>query len=171
MRIRAKSWITRLPDFAIYELAVGGGRLALCPAPGAAGNYDADLQVILDWKPALVLTMTVQSELAQCGAATFGADIACHGVDWRHVPTPDFGVPEQFDWPMVFAQIKTRLQRGQGVLVHCLGGCGRSGMVVLRMMIVTGEHPDTALTRLRAVRPCAVETGAQLDWARRDESR
>ncbi len=38
-------------------------------------------------------------------------------------------------------------------------------MAVLRLMVEAGEDPDAALARLRAVRPCAVETGAQLTWA------
>ena len=51
------------------------------------------------------------------------------------------------------------------VLVHCFGGCGRSGMLVLRVMIEAGEPAGTALKRLRQVRPCAVETEAQMAWA------
>ena len=38
-------------------------------------------------------------------------------------------------------------------------------MIALRLMIDSDEAPDTALTRLRAARPCAVETKAQLRWA------
>jgi hypothetical protein len=34
-------------------------------------------------------------------------------------------------------------------------------------MIAQGEDPDAALERLRHIRPCAVETEAQLRWARR----
>ena len=57
------------------------------------------------------------------------------------------------------------LRGGGRVLVHCRGGCGRSGMVALRLMIEAGEAPDEALSRLRSVRPCAVETKAQMGWA------
>ena len=38
-------------------------------------------------------------------------------------------------------------------------------MVVLRLMMECGERPAAALARLRAVRPCAVETQAQMAWA------
>ena len=51
-------------------------------------------------------------------------------------------------------------------MIHCFGGCGRSGMAALRLMVEAGEDADEALERLRAVRPCAVETDAQLRWAR-----
>jgi hypothetical protein len=42
-------------------------------------------------------------------------------------------------------------------------------MIVLRLMIAAGEHPDLALARLRETRPCAVETDAQMDWALRGQ--
>jgi hypothetical protein len=41
-------------------------------------------------------------------------------------------------------------------------------MAALRLMIKAGEDPDAALKRLRAVRACAVETDAQLLWARQE---
>jgi hypothetical protein len=39
-------------------------------------------------------------------------------------------------------------------------------MAVLRVMIAAGEDADAALLRLRTVRPCAIETDAQMQWAR-----
>ncbi|MDG0986802.1 MAG: protein-tyrosine phosphatase family protein, partial [Paracoccaceae bacterium] len=55
---------------------------------------------------------------------------------------------------------------GSRILVHCRGGCGRTGMIVLRIMVEFGENPDKALQRLRRIRPCAVETKDQENWAR-----
>ena len=46
-----------------------------------------------------------------------------------------------------------------------VGGCGRSGTAVLRLMVEAGEEASVALGRLRAVRPCAVETPEQFAWA------
>jgi protein-tyrosine phosphatase len=46
-----------------------------------------------------------------------------------------------------------------------MGGCGRSGTAALRLMVEAGENPKAALQRLRAVRPCAVETPEQFQWA------
>jgi hypothetical protein len=39
-------------------------------------------------------------------------------------------------------------------------------MIVLRIMVEFGENPDKALQRLRRIRPCAVETKDQENWAR-----
>lgn len=154
--------------FVIASLPVGNGVLALCPMPGRGGAYDADLRAILAFGPDLVLTMATAAELAARGAAGLPADLADHGILWRHLPVADFGLPDaavRSAWPAISARARGILAGGGPVLAHCMGGCGRSGMAVLRLMVEAGEAADSALGRLRAVRPCAVETPAQLEWA------
>jgi protein-tyrosine phosphatase len=157
----------------IASLPVGGGTLALCPMPGRGGAYDADLRVVLGFGPGLVLSMTTAEEMSARSAARLGADLADHRVGWRHLPVADYGVPgADVDalWPGVVAETLAVLAGGGRVLVHCMGGCGRSGMVVLRLMLEAGEERQAALARLRAVRPCAVETDAQMGWAAQGRS-
>ena len=151
--------------FAIYRLPVSAGELALSPMPGRTRHYGTDWQHLLQWRPDLVLTMTTQAELDRKGAGTRGADLANEQIDWLHLPVADFGTPTDLDWPRVRDQVLGVLCRKGRVLVHCFGGCGRSGMMALRLMIAAGEPPDQALARLRAARPCAVETDEQMQWA------
>lgn len=154
--------------FAIAELSLGAGRIGICPMPGRTGRYGADLATILAWGPDMVLTMTTGIELEASGADSLAEDMAQAGIDWRHLPITDFGAPGNgtaAEWPAVSAAARALLARGGRVLAHCYGGCGRSGMALLRLMVDSGEAPDDALARLRAVRPCAVETGGQMAWA------
>ncbi len=156
-----------MPEFVIHSLPVGGGELAITPMPGRTRHYYTDWLRLMDWKPALVLTMATQAELERKGAGSLGTDLANAGIGWLHLPVPDFGVPEDdLDWPAVRSQTLAVLAHGDRVLVHCFGGCGRSGMMCLRLMIAAGEEPGAALARLRRIRPCAVETDAQMAWAR-----
>ncbi|MBK6465979.1 MAG: protein phosphatase [Rhodobacter sp.] len=153
---------------SIAILAAGGGKLALSPLPGREGSYAADLADLVAFAPALVLSMTTAEETAARGAWRLAEDLARHGIRWRHLPIADFGVPNGETaalWPAASVEARGLLAAGGRVLVHCMGGCGRSGMAVLRLMVETGEDPAAALVRLRAQRPCAVETPAQLDWA------
>lgn len=155
-----------LSEFALHELAVGGGTLAIAPMPGRSGEYRGDRGRLLRWGPALVITMTQQSELAQGGADRLGRDLAQAGVGWLHCPVPDFGVPDgNWSWSATSGAALGALADGGRVLVHCRGGCGRSGMLCLALMIAAGEGSEAALTRLRHVRPCAVETEDQMRWA------
>lgn len=155
-----------MPEFVIHSLQAGGGALAITPMPGRTRHYYTDWQRLLDWRPALVITMTTQAELERKGAGTLGADLINEGIGWLHFPVPDFGTPFGQDWPAARDRALATLAKGDRVLVHCYGGCGRSGMMVLRLMIAAGEDADEALARLRDIRPCAVETEAQMAWAR-----
>lgn len=150
--------------FTIAELQAGGGVLGICPLPGRFRDYGTDLAAVLDWRPNAVLTMTTAPEMARHGAERLGQDLSVRGVAWHCLPVEDFGVPSgavAAAWP----ELGPLLAGGGRVLAHCYGGCGRSGMALLRLMVAAGEPGPQALARLRAVRPCAVETDAQRDWA------
>lgn len=157
-----------MADFVIHALPVAGGILAISPLPGVNGQYLQDLEHLSDWKPALVISMTSEIEMMACGAAGLGPDLQGKGTRWAHLPVGDFGepAPEQEEaWHETNRTALAALQGGGRVLIHCRGGCGRSGMAALRLMIEAGEDADSALRRLRAIRPCAVETDAQMAWA------
>jgi len=152
-----------MSTFLIAELPAGGGTLALCPLPGRYSPYAQDMAVVADWRPDLVLSMTEEDEMPPDLARNLAERAA-----WQHLPIRDFGAPGTeviAAWPAVSAQARAVLAQGGKVLTHCAGGCGRSGMVALRLMVELGEDPDAALHRLRQTRPCAVETEAQQVWA------
>ncbi|MCT4370502.1 dual specificity protein phosphatase family protein [Yangia mangrovi] len=152
----------------IHALSVLDGILAISPLPGGGGDFVGDMAHVTEWRPAMVITLVTRAEMEAAGAALLGVHVQDHGSRWLHLPIPDFGTPPEEMrrlWPEVSAQARQALSGGGRVLVHCRGGCGRSGMVALRLMIEAGEAPDEALARLRHVRPCAVETDAQMGWA------
>lgn len=152
----------------IYALHVGQGILALSPIPGGEGDYAGDVAHVVEWKPSIVMSLVTEVELVAARAGGLWRDLSDAGTRWEHLPISDFGVPDDaFEeaWPDVSASARRALTGGGRVLVHCRGGCGRSGMVALRLMIEMGEAPDDALDRLRHVRPCAIETDQQMAWA------
>lgn len=152
----------------LHALAVGDGILAISAIPGADGDLSGDLRHLDDWRPAMVVSLVTAEELETLGAGCLGGLVADHGARWEHLPILDFGTPDRaFEqrWTVLSRDILSALDGGGRVLVHCRGGCGRSGMVALRLMIEAGEASEDALARLRAVRPCAVETPEQMRWA------
>lgn len=158
-----------MSQFVIYALPVAEGILGIAPMPGKGGYWEKDLQHLADWKPALVVSMTTVSEQVSHGLTDMGAEIQDKGTRWIHLPVEDMGVPEPAhieEWHVASKTALAALQGAGRVLIHCFGGCGRSGMAALRLMVEAGEDADAALERLRAVRPCAVETEEQMKWAR-----
>jgi len=155
--------------FGIATLPVAdGGRLGLCPLPGGAGALETDIETIAAWRPDLVVTLTESSEMQAGGVARLAAAFAAREIDWCHFPIRDYHGPDgdrKTLWPQLAARIHSLLDADGSVLVHCRGGKGRSGMILLRILMERGEPEADALARLRRTRPGAVETDGQLAWA------
>lgn len=163
-----------MSDLVIHALPVAGGILAIAPLPGGGGNYAADLAHMREWRPALVISLTPRVEMVAHGSERLGQDMQERVARWMHFPIPDLGIPDTVvntGWPEVSGFALKALAGGGRVLVHCKAGCGRSGMVALRLMVEAGEQPDHALQRLRNLRPCAIETPEQMAWSLRRKGR
>ncbi len=157
-----------MSQMVIHALPVAGGILAICPLPGGDGAYAEDVEHMREWQPALVLTLVTKVELVEGGAEGLGQAMQDSGSRWFHLPIDDMGTPDDTAsdrWPEISRIALGALRGGGRVLVHCKAGCGRSGMIALRLMCEAGEDPAAALARLRQVRPCAIESDAQMAWA------
>lgn len=157
---------------AIHAFSIGKGILAISPMPGNDGDYEGDLEHITAWAPAIVISLTTPVEMFVATTQDLGHRLQDRGTRWLHLPIEDLQAPSaefMSDWIKASEAIRRALVGGGRVLLHCKAGCGRSGMVALRLMIEMGEAPDEALARLRAVRPCAIETSEQMDWAMKAE--
>lgn len=65
------------------------------------------------------------------------------------------------------ALVDEALGSGEQVLVHCVGGCGRTGMFVASLMIKAGLSPIDAIREFRRRRRCGPETPEQLAYVLR----
>ena len=157
------------PAFRIATLDLDdGGRIGICHLPGRLGNLAEDLAVIRTWRPAIAASMTEQHEMDAAGSGDLGRELGDAGIEWVHFPIRDYGGPDgegSSAWPDLSTRLHAALDGGNGVLLHCFGGIGRSGMIALRLLTERGRDGDQALAELRAIRPGAVETDEQLAWA------
>lgn len=154
--------------FEIYDLeGFTTGRLGVCRQPGQSGDLVADMALIADWLPSVVVTMTTEAEFP-APPLSLPQAFASAEFDWLHLPIADFGTPSALDknlFDQNLALLGKILSADGRVLIHCKGGQGRSGMLAMRLLVNQGEVPAHALKRLRAVRPHAVETDQQFIWA------
>jgi len=155
--------------FEVFEISVGPAILGMSPLPGLTGDFLADVEKIFNWNPTTILSLTPKKEMEDLGASDFVSMIAKERIPWVHFPIKDFSIVDQQQevlWEKISKNINLQINNGNRILVHCRGGCGRTGMIVLRFMIEFGEDPEKALERLRVIRPCAIETLAQENWAK-----
>ena len=78
-----------------------------------------------------------------------------------HLPVRDFQPPkpDQLHWAVDFIERHNR--HGAAVLVHCLGGLGRTGTVLACYLVAHGYAPDAAITEVRRARPGSIESDGQ----------
>jgi protein-tyrosine phosphatase len=87
------------------------------------------------------------------------------GAQFHLVGVPDHGVPpDDGAFRRCVRTVDAGLHQGEGVLVHCLGGCGRSGMFVACLLVRAGMAPGEAIRTFRAHRRCGPETAEQVAY-------
>jgi len=84
-----------------------------------------------------------------------------------HHPIPDFHAPGLDDFVELIEVLYQRLEAGEGLVVQCGGGIGRSGTIAAGLLVRAGVPLDEALVVVRSNRPMAgPEVGAQADVLR-----
>ena len=98
----------------------------------------------------------------------------CHaaeasGIQFQSFPIPDRGTPASTLLAVaLIASITESLERGENVAIHCRQGVGRSGLIAVAVLVVSGKAPDDAMRIVSAARGEDVpETTIQREWLRR----
>jgi len=126
-----------------------------------------DLDAVRDWGAAAIVTLIEAEELTLLRAERLGEEVQRRDMSWFHLPIVDASIPDQRfheKWDTAGAELRSILQAGSDVLVHCRGGLGRAGTIASRLLIELGMTPETAIARVRDVRPGAIETRAQEEY-------
>lgn len=174
-----KTSITHPLQIAAVTAGPAFGRVGITFCPGKydpeGGNgvwWDRDLALdldaIRDWGAAAVVTLLEHEELTLLRVERLGEEVSRRNMMWCHLPIDDRSIPdEQFeeDWYLAGEKLRSMLRGGSDVLIHCRGGLGRAGTIAARLLIELGVGPETAIERVRAERPGAIETDEQKIYA------
>lgn len=154
-------------QFAVHPVpAPGGGAIGIAPLPGRFGAAKADFARIAAWKPAFLVSLVQAHEWNPGALPALAAFLRASGMAHSSFPIADFSPPpDDADWPRFASRLHQALDLEQNVILHCLGGKGRSGMLAMRLLIERGLAPAEACASVRAARPGAIETEAQWLWA------
>lgn len=162
----------------IATLNVGktGGRIGMtiCPGKKSASSISGhgwdrdlatDIQMIHAWGAQIVITLMESWELKQYQVPHLGQVVQSAGMTWQHLPIVDGQAPDAHwdaQWTSLHSKpLQAALLSGQSILIHCLGGRGRTGTVAARILMELGETADSAISGVRAVREGMIETAVQ----------
>lgn len=165
----------------IFTLEIPGkpGVIGMTPCPGirleslkrgnVAKTLKRDIAAYHDWGATGVVTLNETDELIDLGLENLGDELQAAGFWWRHLPIVDMNVPKvgfEEIWRVEGQQISASLSAGEKVILHCLAGLGRTGMMAARLLVDMGASPESAIDDVRRVRPRAIQTNAQEDYVR-----
>ncbi len=166
------------------EVPGGSGRIGMCCCPGRnhplatspdwRRDLGADLEAIRAWGAGILVTLMESFELREYGVADLPERTRGLGLDWLHLPIRDMDIPgADFTgrWRDGGADLRARLSRGEAIVIHCLGGLGRTGMLAACLLTESGLQPGQAIQAVRKVRSGAIQTRAQEDWVRGFQAR
>lgn len=159
----------------------GTGLIGLSFCPGkrvtnamSGGNWyrdlDLDLRVIQAWGATVVVTLLEYWEFENMHVEELGSAVADFGMVWHWLQIPDGGIPDgelAQSWQAIKTKLMTRLASGEHLFIHCRGGLGRTGTLAAELLISLGDDVSTAMRKVRAARPGAIETRAQEEYLAR----
>ena len=172
---------TGAPLLEIAEVSAGGagGKIGISRCPGklvprkdgpSQGDLGVDLDAVTAWKAVALVTLVDDDEIEALGIVGFGDEVRARGLAWYHLPIEDFSEPNrQFEkrWKTAGPELLAHLRAGRRVHMHCNMGLGRAGTIAARLLVELGLPPQTAIERIRAARPHAIQTDAQMDYVLR----
>ncbi len=88
---------------------------------------------------------------------------------YYHINIPDFGTPTDSQLKK-FLEITSSLGENRTpIVVHCVAGCGRTGIMLVVWAAVNGFIPNglDPVKWIRKLRPCSLETKEQMELARK----
>ena len=108
------------------------------------------------------MCLSTEAELDWAGVPELGSRAEAYGLSYRWLPVPDQGTCSLSEAVDLVWWCRDGLKRGESVVVTCMGGLGRSGMIAACTLVDVGVSSTAAIAAVRAARgPRARETSGQ----------
>ena len=149
------------------------GKIFLTCFPGRNGDKisfeeDIFLEELLNFSSqncSTIVTLVEDKEIENlCDKKNFVRSIYAKNLKWIHMPIEDLKAPDRpFNekWETTKVLLKNDLIEGKNIVIHCMGGKGRSGTIAAILLIEFGEDNKKAIEIVREKRKGAIETEEQ----------
>ena len=97
----------------------------------------------------------------------FVREIYNKNLNWFHLPIVDLKAPDHKfvdKWQTAKSLLKNELIDGKNIIIHCMGGKGRSGTIAAILLIEFGNINKEVISIVREKRNGAIESKEQEDF-------
>lgn len=157
-----------IPD--IYKIiCIGDGFLAIMARPRSGDWLEDEVAELKTLGVTAVLSLLEIEEERELGLQDEGALCVRMGMTFDRFPIPDRGVPDSHAVVRAIGmQYFEAMSAGQGVVIHCRAGIGRSALMAAAVLFHNGHDAEAALERIASSRGVPVpDTKEQRDWVLR----
>jgi len=154
------------------------GRIGLCMAPGRTKSkkkhdWKRDLEKDLErikifYQCDVLVSLIRDSELTQINVPNLFECIKNAGMESIHFPIKDKWIPNSMIKLIELVEfIINKLKERKTVVVHCNGGKGRSGTILVATLVGLGKKVDSAIKVVRKTRSGTIRNPVQIAYLRR----
>jgi protein-tyrosine phosphatase len=130
--------------------------------PMGGNELAAEIRGLADGGVNVLVSLLSDEEIAESGLAGEQATAEAAGLTFLQLQTSDLHVPERDDVLAMARTLRSRLDEGASVVVHCHAGIGRSSTLAAAVLLLEGLPPDRAWNQITAARGVQVpDTPAQ----------
>ncbi|MGL5083367.1 MAG: cyclin-dependent kinase inhibitor 3 family protein [Microcoleaceae cyanobacterium] len=162
-------------DFLPQKVVGMKGRLGMTFAPGKQHQgmhfvWNRDLFQDLDrlqsyYKVNWLVSLIESLELTAVKIPDLFSEAHVRGMQTLWLPIPDMRVPQSMPEVVQLVQdILELLKQGNTVVIHCMGGLGRTGVITACCLIAFGYPPEEAIALVRQTRQYTIETQQQEEF-------
>ena len=150
------------------EILEGQSALVLTPCPGTKETgLSSSLEQLKAQGVQAVVTALEFDEMAKAGVSELPEQTKELGMTWFHLPIADDCAPgEDFalEWKQISPELHKIVNQGGKLVLHCMGGSGRTGMLAAHLLLELGWDLDTIKTEVKALRPGAFTKLVQIEY-------
>ena len=144
------------------------GCLAIASRPRGGDWLADDLKALGEAGVDVLLSTLTANERVELGLTEEEELARRSGLEYVSFPIDDRGVPASVPAAAeLVARIRSRLNGGETVAIHCRSGIGRSSLLAAAMLAASGVDWNLAFQRIETARGLSVpDTPEQKEWVR-----
>lgn len=147
----------------------GPGRIGVMPRPYGGEGLEDDLLDLRRQEVDTLVSLLERSEVERYELEREGELCAAMGIDFLPYPIPDHTAPKDLRSTGLFVGgLAARYRRSRRIIVHCLGGVGRSPTIAGAVLLDMGVPMADLVRRMSDARGYPVpEMPEQLEWLKK----